>query len=134
MYLKQAGRLDFQINHKTMSKIIIFIFIIITLLPFKGVAMGKITDYESMIRNKVKNINLKDGVNKQEAILLAQKELLDSTYKDKYDIMKSIVNYDKGANTWGIEFKLKKGCTDEDYWGVLIKRGTGEIYSGPLRD
>lgn len=138
MFLKADGHQDFLTNPKIMNKIIlttyIFLFVIITAMSLKGVAMGKIVDYESTIRNKAKEINLKDGVNKKEAILLAQKELLDSKYKDKYDIMKTSVNYDKDSDTWGIEFKLKKGCEDEDYWGVLIKRDTGEIYSGPLRD
>lgn len=120
-----------------MNKAILTIFILIMtiiVVPLKGVAMGKISDYESIIRNKVKKINVNDGVNKQEAILLAQKELLDSNYKNKYDVMKPIVNYDKGANTWGIQFKVKKGYKGEDNWGVLIKKDTGEIYSGLLRD
>lgn len=103
-----------------MDKKIIFItnillFIIVGIAPAKGVAMENVKKYEQVIRDKAKKITFKDGINKEEAILLAQKELLDSKYKDKYLIMEPIVNYDKAVNTWGIQFKIRKGYSEEDY-------------------
>lgn len=121
-------------NKKIILITYVSLFMLMGITPAKGVAMESIADYEQTIRDKAKKITFKDGINKEEAILLAQKALLDSKYKDKYKIKEPIVNFDKAASTWGIEFKLKDGCADEDYWGVLIKKNTGEIYSGPLRD
>jgi hypothetical protein len=110
---------------------LLFFYFIFMMCPAKGATMGNV-NFENQIREKCKKIDLKNGVTKEEATIIAQNELLNSKYKDNFDITKPNLSYDKEYKTWGVEFKPKKNFKNDINWGVLINEKTGEVYSGSL--
>lgn len=73
------------------------------------------------------NINLKDGVNSREAIIMAQRTLLNSEYSKDYFVSNPILGYDEPSNLWGVSFQSKKGGDDECNYCVMINKTTGKI-------
>lgn len=76
------------------------------------------------------NINLKDCISRREAIILAQRTLLNSKYSNSYLVSKPIVGFDEESNLWGISFLLKQGGYDSCGYSVTIDRETGKISDG----
>ncbi len=88
--------------------IIILLFLTVFFMPAKGVAMEKYSQFTSQVKESFKNINLADGINKEEAIAIAQYDLIkgDDEGKDwKLNIRKPRVE----------ESRLVKGC-----WAVIF--------------
>ena len=117
-----------------MPIIFVLLALCFTIIFFsKGVTMGN-ENFEKQISEKSKEINIKDGLTKEQAIIIAQNELLKSNNRNSYEVTMPIVNYDEKNKTWGIEFKPKNNFKNDIYWGVLINEKTGEVYSGSLKD
>ncbi|TRZ47118.1 hypothetical protein D4Q80_05020 [bacterium] len=81
-------------------------------------------------RRVYENINLKDGVNYREAVILAQRTLLNSKYSNNYFVSNPIVGFDKESNLWGVSFRLKESGYDSCGYTVMIDRDTGKISDG----
>jgi hypothetical protein len=76
------------------------------------------------------NINLKNGVSQREAIIIAQRTLLNSKYSNDYCVSKPIVGFDEKYNLWGVSFRPKKNGYDECGYTVMINQAAGEIKEG----
>jgi hypothetical protein len=81
-------------------------------------------------RRVYQNINLKDGINYREAVILAQRTLLNSKYSNDYLVSKPIVGFDEKYNLWGVSFEYKKSGYDGCGYSVMINKTTGEIEDG----
>jgi len=74
---------DFQISHKNYkmnkknSSILIVMILSSSLLTSKGAAMGNMSDYKTQIKENYKKVDLSDGVNKEEAIIIAQNYMVE---------------------------------------------------------
>ena len=73
------------------------------------------------------NINLEDGVNSREAVIIAQRTLLNSEYSNDYFVSNPILGYDEPSNLWGVSFQSKKSGHDECNYCVMINKTTGKI-------
>ncbi len=92
-------------------------------------------------KKKYENINLSDGVSKKEAIIIAQKCLIESEYREQYYASKYEINYDKGEMpftnlwygdgrpAWLIQFKSKND-SDNCMYGVIVFEDGKETYCG----
>ena len=76
------------------------------------------------------NIDLKNGVSSREAIIIAQRTLLNSKYSNDYYVFKPITGFDEEYNLWGVSFRPKKSGYDECGYTVMINKTTGEIKEG----
>jgi hypothetical protein len=81
-------------------------------------------------RRVFENINLKNGINYREAVILAQRTLLNSKYTKVYLVSKPIVGFDAKYNLWAVSFECKKSGYDSCGYGVMINKDTGEIKDG----
>ncbi|MBI3291695.1 MAG: hypothetical protein HYZ73_02640 [Elusimicrobia bacterium] len=103
----------------------------------QGVAMGTSRAYESEIRMRAQQIKGDDGVDKEEAIILAQNQVLKDEQEKIFDLKSAEIFgendafWDKG--TWHVSFKVKsrewlsrgiKWCT------LHVNKKTGEVTSG----
>ena len=106
---------------------------LITFIPSKGVAMGSAPDYKEQIMEKYKKIDLSDGINKEEAIMIAQNYLIEKGI-DKDCIIAKTKVMDKEwwipDGCWEIRFgaidsiKQKQGL---EWFSVYIDKIKGEI-------
>lgn len=100
-----------------------------------GMAMGNKPDYKSEVRSKLKKIDVSDGVDKREAVILAQNYLIDEGLDKMYLISSARViesSYEK-LEYWCVRFstfskiKLKQGLE----WGIVyIDKKTGKVKEG----
>ncbi len=104
---------------------------IIFLITASGCAASVETFYRTGLDRRVyENINLKDGVNRKEAIILAQRTLLNSKYSDKYLVSRPTVGFDEEYNLWGVSFEYKNNDYDDCGYTVIINKDTGKIEDG----
>lgn len=117
------------------SSIIFFVFILVSsLFPLKGVAMGDKTDYKTQIKEKLKQVDISDGVSKEEAIIIAQNHMIDEGIEKTCDLRSAEVfaeddpYWDK--NTWHISFKttFKERLRSGSKWiTVNVDKKTGKV-------
>jgi hypothetical protein len=111
--------------------------IILTLNSLQGVAMGDRLDYKAVIRGKFNNIRLSDGIDKTEAIVIAQNYMINEAddFCKNFNILKPTVEEDpKFPDDWLVgfpamaAFRLKTGLK----WNAMyVNKKTGEVkYSG----
>ncbi len=117
-------------NRKT-SIILIGIILWSLISSVWGGAMGEKLDYKAEIKSRLKTINISDGVNREEAKILAQNYLIDNNLDNLLIISKPSIEFDRRRkDSWLITFpttrevRLKQGLS----WGsVLINKRTGEV-------
>lgn len=121
---------------KVKIKLIFLLLLIILFVNTKaGVAMGEKLDYKSQIKEKYKNINLSDGVDQEEAIIIAQNYLIDEGLNNILVISKpDVENYDAKEGYWLVSFPttIKVRWTQGLKWGsALVDKKSGKvIYRG----
>jgi hypothetical protein len=119
-----------------MKKRFILVLLFIFLLNSNmGVAMGEKLDYKSQVIEKYKNINLLDGVDQEEAVIIAQKYLIDEGLKNLLVISKpDVKNCDYEEGYWLVTFPTtsKVRWTQGLKWGsALVDKKSGKvIYRG----
>lgn len=117
-----------------MLRILIFTFLSLFLVlgQIPGEAMGGRPNYKTEIREKFKEVNIADGVSKEEAIIIAQSHVIENGFELK-DI--SILKPDAGKSglvdgCWAVGFdaslkiKWKQGLK---WYTVHIDKETGKI-------
>lgn len=126
-----------------MKKKIIPLFLTLLLIVNKGIIMGQKPDYKTEIKEKYKQLNLSDGVSKEEAIVIAQNYMIDEGLDKSYVILKPAVeDFEFNQwNEWRIIFKATYGesIKQANVFGLLgifkwwislnIHKKTGEIKS-----
>ena len=99
--------------------------------------MGTSPAYESEIRTKAEQINISDGVNRDEAIVLAQHQLLQDNRARGLSLSSADVFgendpfWDK--DTWHVSFKTKFPSRLKDgtkWWVLNVNKETGEVTYG----
>ena len=93
--------------------LIILFFLTALLMPVKGVAMEKYSQFTLQVKENFKNINLTDGVSKEEAIIIAQYELIKGN---------------DGGKRWGLN--IRKPRVEES---ELVKRCWAVIFDANLK-
>lgn len=98
--------------------------------------MGEKPDYKTQLKEKLKQVDIADGVNKEEAIIIAQNYLIDNGLDNLLVISKPKIEekHHYGDNYWCISFPTnsKVKWTQGLKWGVALvdkKTGKGE-YTG----
>lgn len=81
-------------------------------------------------RRVYENINLKNGISYREAVIIAQRTLLNSQFSNDYLVSKPIVGFDEKYNLWGVSFEHKKSGYDSCGYTVMINKETGKIEDG----
>ena len=85
------------------------------------------------IKVNYEKINYSDGINKEEAVLIAKNHLLSTKYKYDYQIISPLVLNNKSTRQypdfWCIRFHPKKLHLMPYYYLVMINKKTGEIVS-----
>lgn len=143
MFLKLDGLQASPILHKIkqMSILIkVLAFTTATLLtfgPLEGAAMSGRPDFDTQIKEKIKNIDFSDGVSKEEAIVIAQNYMIDEgdDFCKDYNLLKPTVeessrfpeNWLVGFPTT-LKYRLKTGLQ----WNAMfVNKKTGLVkYSG----
>ena len=97
--------------------------------------MGEKLDYKSQIRENYKNINLLDGVDREEAVIIAQNYLIDERLDKLLVISKpDVKNCDSDDRYWLVIFptNFKVKLTQGLKWGsALVDKKSGKvIYRG----
>lgn len=118
-----------------MKKKIILMFLTALLITNKGVAMGKRPDYKTEIQEKYRQLNLSDGVSKEEAIIIAQNYLIDEDLDSLLIVTNpKVESYDIKEGYWLVSFPatFKVRWTQGLKWGsALVDKITGKvIYRG----
>lgn len=119
----------------------IFFILAITVLINKEIAMGR-SDYKVEIREKYRQLDLSNGVTKEEAIIIAQNYILKEGLDKSYIITKfSVEEWGLRDELWRIVFKatyaesIKQGNIFGflgvfKWWiSVSVDKKTGEIKS-----
>ena len=126
-----------------MKKKIIPMLLIALLITNKGVAMGERLDYRTGIQEKYRQLNLSDGVSKEEAIIIAQNYMIQKGLDKNYIISKPTVEDFEFSqwNEWRVIFKARYGesIKQANIFGLLgifkwwisvnVHKKTGEIKS-----
>lgn len=139
---KGQGRPDFQIVRRiymTIKVLVLGLMITawLSLNTLPGAAMDKGFKYEEEIRIKAQQINVSDGISKDEAIILAQNQVLKDNQEEIF-VLKSAEVFGENdkfwdKNSWHISFKVKskewlrrgiKWCS------LHVNKKTGEITAG----
>lgn len=103
--------------------------------PDLGGAMGETSDYKTRIKAKLRNIDISDGVNQKEAIIIAQNYLIDEGLDKICAISTGKVVGDLYNNPeyWHVSFsttqnvKWKQGLK---WASVYVSKKTGEAKYG----
>ena len=115
-------------------KYLIFIISFILVHQNKGGAMGEKVNYKTMMEDKLKQVNILDGVSKEEAIIIAQNYLLKENIKiEELGFLSPKVRESKIIKgCWAVVFDAKFKVRMESglhWFRVHIDRNTGEIKS-----
>ncbi len=107
---------------------LVMIFLVVTTSGCNNIS-------ESYCRARMKkrtchNTNLANGVDSREAIIIAQRTLLNSKYNNDYYVSKPILGNDEKYNLWGVSFKSKKSGYDKCGYSVMINKTSGKIDDG----
>lgn len=105
------------------------------------------SDYKSRIKEKLKAVNFSDGIDKEEAITLAQNYLIEKGYDKDINVLRihevTDTHYIYGNKFWFISFsaklkvKIKQFLLWNNLWeAVLVDRQTGVVQyiGGPGTD
>jgi hypothetical protein len=79
--------------------------VIIAIILLSGCSY-KTVNYEE-VRRQLLGINSFDGINKEEAVILARKYFLDKGYGDRWSIMSPYAYYYAPSKEWFVEFGSK---------------------------
>ncbi len=125
-------------KHKHMSIVVaLFLITAFFMINNKGIAMaGRPYDY---YREKLKEVNISDGVSKEEAIIIAQNYVIDMIEKNddffkKLGISKPQLSEDpwytdRFREEWIILFPMRYGFLKT--WNVIyVNKKTGEVVDG----
>ena len=111
----------------------IFLIIVFFVTNSKGMAMAK-RPYDCY-REKLKEVNVSDGVGREEAIIIAQNYIVDKIeegedFYKKLGISKPKISEDnRFKEKWIISFPVRLGIFKT--WGVLyVNKKTGEVIYG----
>lgn len=112
----------------------------------KGVTMAERIDYKTEIKEKFKQLDLSDGVDKKEAVIIAQNHAIEQGWDKDYNISKPIVKDFKNklyeTEEWEVTFNATYGSNVKQakgfgavglykgYAWVYVDKKTGEIRSG----
>lgn len=103
----------------------------IPVICFLILALTGCTAVDDKINAQYEKVGLIDGVTREEALTVAQKNFLDSAYKGAFDIARPQVetgpSADKYPNLWFVTFPRTKEYTDNAYHVVVIDKRTGGI-------
>ena len=98
----------------------------------------------SSAKKELQEVDYGDGISKKEAIILAQKSLIESEYREQYYVSKYEISHDKGEMpftnlwygdgrpAWLIQFKSKND-SDNCMYGVIVFEDGKETHSGCMR-
>lgn len=129
-------------------KIISLLIVLQVLVLFsnKGAAMAEKPDYKTEIPEKFKQIDLSDGVTKEEAVIIAQNHAIDQGWDKDYIVARPIAKDFKnklyGSEEWEVTFNATYGANVKQakgfgmfglfrgYAWVYVNKKTGEIRSG----
>jgi len=101
--------------------------------------MGEKPDYKTEIQEKYRQLNLSDGVSKEEAIIIAQNYMIEEGFDRRYILMKPNVEESGFEKYWKVTFRatyaesVKKanifGLIGMFKWWISIRidKKTGEI-------
>lgn len=98
--------------------------------------MGERPDYKTEIREKLKHVDTSDGVNEEEAIIIAQNDLITRDENvDKFCILSkpTVIESPYAKDCWLVSFPttLKVKRTRGLKWTTIyIDKKTGEIKGG----
>ncbi len=120
----------------TLSTLVIIIFFISNA---KGVAMSRKLDRYAEIKEKFKQIDISDEVNKEEAIIIAQNYVIDKIEKEEIFFRKLGISNaqlsedpsykDKFKENWVILFPMRFGFLKT--WNVIyVNKQTGKVLDG----
>lgn len=121
-------------RNKITLPLFLIIVIVILINTNKGIAMAGKSDYD-YYKEKLKGVSISDGVNKEEAIILAQNYIIDDRkLKIMYIVQKpKIYETRLSEGYWEVQFPLrwKYGIGPLRRWGVLyVDIKTGEVEGG----
>jgi len=111
---------------------IIFLLLIITIsLVSEGETMGERPNYVTQIKAKMKQVDVSDGVSKEEAVIIAQNDMIDDDGADKVYLNKPDVK-ESGLvdGCWYVGFDTRfkvRVKTGLEWYGIHIDKKTGEI-------
>lgn len=132
-----------RIKNKVWKKKIILPLLILLLTTSKGVVMGESPNYKVEIKEKYKQLNLSDGVTKEEAIIIAQNYMIEERLDKSYAILKPAVEDFEFSqwNEWRVIFKARyiESIKQANIFGLIgifkwwisvnVHKKTGEIKS-----
>ena len=112
---------------------ILFFGLCVGLILPKGGAMSGV-DYKAQIKEKFKNIDLSDGVNKEEAIIIAQNHIIEENLDKIYDLRSAKITAENDpywpSGKWYVSFNvisrdsLRRGIK----WGTLnVDKKSGKV-------
>ena len=125
-------------KHKHICIVVaLFLITAFFMINNKGMAMSKIT-YE-YYREKLKEVNISDGVSKEEAIIIAQNYIIDMIEKGEEFFRKLVISKpqlsedpwytDRFREEWIILFPMRYGFLKT--WNVIyVNKKTGEVVDG----
>lgn len=110
---------------------IMFIACIFLIISKMGDAMGERINYKVEIKRKFESINISNGVNKGEAIIIAQKYLIDNNLDNLLIISKASVEENNSKEgKWLLSFPTfaRIKATQGLEWGsVFVDKKTGAV-------
>lgn len=118
------------------NKILILTFIFFIMFgQSMGGAMEARPNYKERIKEKYKNIDLSDGVNKEEAIIIAQNYLIKEGLDKKCNIATTEVVGDlyKNPEYWHVSVSTTHKVKWEQglkWMSVYVNKKTGEVKGG----
>lgn len=138
MFRRQAGLRGSQISLKErilMKKgfitLGILTILVLSISYGKGGAMAEKPDYRIQIKDKFSQLDLSDGVSKEEAVVIAQNYLIEKGIDKDCNILKPEVKESKLVdNCWAVGFNAAARVRSEsglEWFALHIDRNTGEI-------
>lgn len=118
------------------KKVFIFVFISFLIFgPSIGGTMGEKPDYKIQIKEKYNQIDLSDGVSKEEAIIIAQNYLIEEGLDKICDISTGEVIGDLYNNPeyWHVSFSTTQKVKRQQglkWASVYVHKKTGEVKYG----
>ena len=96
--------------------------------------MGKKMDYREEIKEKLRDVDIHDGINKEEAIIIAQNDIISNNIGDsKLNIHKpKVVESQLVEGCWRVIFKARFSVKMKNwlFWYVVeVDKKSGEIKS-----
>ncbi|MEW6008871.1 MAG: hypothetical protein AB1629_04475 [Candidatus Omnitrophota bacterium] len=107
----------------------------------KGIAMGEKSDYKTEIKEKFKQLDLSDGLNKEEAIIIAQNYVIDMIDKGKDFYKKLVISKSsileewESEKDWAITVPIRRGLAlmSPVEYILFVNKETGTVTVGGER-